>query len=143
LAAVDLAGLPLVFMSRAGAAQVYDAVMAALRIAGVQPRSLLESSSPESSLSIVAAGLAVSVKAKSEVEAASEGGDAVVWKRLIGFDLDLWIVAAWDTRRVTAPLRVLIGLLSDKPRLSGEKEHVLDTRATEGSTPEVNNRREQ
>jgi DNA-binding transcriptional LysR family regulator len=140
LAADDLTGLPLVFMSREGAARVYDAVLSALRAAGVEPRSLLESSSPESSLSIVAAGLAVSVKTESEVEAA---GDAVVWKKLIGFDLDLSIVAAWDATRATAPLRLLIGLLSDKPRLSAEKEHVLDMRAAESSTPEVNDRREQ
>jgi DNA-binding transcriptional LysR family regulator len=143
LASTGLAGLPLVFMSRDGAAQVYDTVIAALRIAGFEPRSLLESSSPESSLSIVAAGLAVSVKAKSEVEAAAEAGDPVVWKRLIGFDLDLWVVAAWDTRRVTAPLRLLIGLLGNKERLSAETEHVLDTGAAESSTPDVTNRREQ
>jgi len=139
LAAEDLAQLPLVFMSRDGAAQVYDTVLASLRAAGVQPRSLLESSSPESSLSIVAAGLAVSVKARSEVD---EGGD-VAWKELIGFDLELSVVAVWDSRRVTAPLHLLIGLLGDKPHLSAEKEHVLDTRAAEGSTPEVNDRREQ
>ena len=137
LVADDLALLPLVFMSRDGAAQVYDTVLAALRGAGVQPRALLESSSPEASLSIVAAGLAVSVKARSEVDA----GDAVVWRKLIGFDLDLSIVAAWDTRRLTGPLRLLIGLLGDKPSLSAEKEPVLDTRAADGSTPEVNDRR--
>ena len=138
LAADDLAGLPLVFMSRDGAARVYDTVVAALGAAGVHPRSLLESSSPESSLSIVAAGLAVSVKAESEVEAVRDSSDAVVWKKLTGFDLDLSIVAAWDTRRVTEALRQLISLLGDKPHLSDEKERVLDTGAAERSTPGVN-----
>jgi DNA-binding transcriptional LysR family regulator len=41
----DLLQLPLVFMSRDGAADVYETVMASLRGAGVQPRSVLESSS--------------------------------------------------------------------------------------------------
>jgi DNA-binding transcriptional LysR family regulator len=137
LAAADLAQLPLVFMSRDGAVEVYDTVIASLRSAGVQPRSLLESSTPESSLSIVAAGLAVSVKAKSEVAAARAAGDLVVWKRLAGFDLELSIMGVWDARRVTAPLRLLIHLLTDKPWLSREKESVLDSRRTARSTPEV------
>ena len=138
LAARDLAQLPLVFMSRDGATEIYDTVLAALRRAGVQPRSLLESSSPESSLSIVAAGLAVSVKARSEVGEE----DAVVWKPLDGFDLEISVVAAWHSGRITDPLRLLIGLLADKPPFSGEKEPVLDTPAAGRSTPGDNDRRE-
>jgi DNA-binding transcriptional LysR family regulator len=127
LVADDLAPLPLVFMSRDSAAEVYDAVMAALRSAGAQPRSLLESSTPESSLAIVAAGLAVSVKAKSEVESAREAGEGVIWKQLARFDLELSVVCAWDTRRLTPPLRMLIDVLTDKPWLSRESKPVLDT----------------
>jgi DNA-binding transcriptional LysR family regulator len=133
----DLAPLPLVFMSRDSAAEVYDTVMAALRSAGVQPRSLLESSTPESSLSIVAAGLAVSVKAKTEVDAARDGGDDVAWKRLARFDLELSVVAAWDTSRMTPALRLLIDLLTDKPWLSRESKPVLDIERAPRSTPEV------
>ena len=134
LAADELSLLPLVFMSRDSAPRVYDTVVAALRAAGVEPRSLLESSTPESSLAIVGAGLAFSVKAESEV---ADAGDAVVWRPLAGFDLELSIVAAWDTRRATAPLRQLIELLSDKPRLSDENQRVLDMRAAERSTQGV------
>lgn len=129
-----LARLPLVFMSRDSAPNVYDTVLAALRTAGVEPRSLLESSTPESSLAIVGAGLGFSIKTESEVDGV---GDAVVWRRLAGFDLELSIVAAWDTRRETMPLRQLIELLADKRALSGENERVLDTPATERSTPGV------
>lgn len=126
LTADDLSQLPLVFMSREGATEIYDIVMAALRSAGVRPRSLLESSTPESSLSIVAAGLAVSVKAMSEVGSVRDDGDGVVWKRLGGFDLELAVVAAWDASRVAPPLRLLIDLLADKPWLSRETNDVLD-----------------
>lgn len=125
LGADDLAGLPFVFMARESGPDVYDIVLAALRTAGVRPRSMLESSTPESSLSIVAAGLAASVKTQSEVAAAHAAGDRVVWKPLSNFDLQLSIVAAWDTRRVTAPLELLIELL-DKPTFSAEMKPVLD-----------------
>lgn len=120
LDAADLRQLPLVFMARDGAPQVYDTVLAALRRAGVQPRSILESSTPESSLSIVGAGLALSVKTQSEVDAAPE---TVAWKALANFDLELTIVAAWDTRRVTP------ALLANKLPFSSEKTPVLDTDA--------------
>jgi LysR substrate binding domain-containing protein len=128
-------------MSRDAGAQVYETVMAALRRAGVRPRSLLESSTPESSLSIVAAGLAASVETNSEVDTARDAGDGVVWKRLARFDLELAIVGAWDTSRVTPPLLLLIDLLTDKPWLSGESKAVLDTGRTARSTPEVKARR--
>jgi DNA-binding transcriptional LysR family regulator len=127
LAAEDLAGLPFVFMARESEPQVYDTVLAALRAAGVQPRSLLESSTPESSLSIVAVGLAASVKTKSEVASARAAGEAVLWKPLSGFGLELSILAAWDTGRVTPGLRLLLDLLDDKPPLSPKKEPVLDS----------------
>jgi DNA-binding transcriptional LysR family regulator len=109
LDAADLAPLPLVFMARDGAPLIYDAVLAALRGAGVQPRSVLEASTPESSLSLVGAGLAVSVKTQSEVDAAPE---AVAWRALANFDLELTIIAAWDTRRVTPALQLLLDLLA-------------------------------
>jgi len=109
LDAADLVSLPLVFMARDGAPLIYDAVLAALRTAGVQPRSVLEASTPESSLSLVGAGLAVSVKTRSEVGAAPE---AVVWRALANFDLELAIIAAWDTRRVSPALQLLLDLLA-------------------------------
>ncbi len=109
LDAADVAQLPLVFMARDGAPLIYDAVFAALRSAGVQPRSVLEASTPESSLSLVGAGLAMSVKTQSEVDAAPE---AVAWRALENFDLELTIIAAWDTRRVTPALQLLLDLLA-------------------------------
>jgi len=137
LGATDLAGLPFVFMARESGPDVYDTVLAALRTAGVRPRSMLESSTPESSLSIVAAGLAASVKTRSEVAAAHAAGDRVVWRPLSNFDLELSIVAAWDTRRVTAPLGLLLELL-DKPTFSPEKEPVLDVASASRFTLPVN-----
>lgn len=137
LEAADLGPLPLVFMSRASAPRVYETVLSALQGAGVRPRSLLEASSPESSLSIVAAGLGVSVKTESEVAAARAAGDHVTWRRLRGFDLELAIVAVWDTRRITPPLRLLVDVLADKRWLSGEKEAVLDAGRSARSTGEV------
>ena len=107
----DLAGLPLVWMARASDPSVYDAVLAALTAAGVRPRSLLESSTPESSLSIVAAGLAVSVKTEREVARARAAGEQVVWKPLMGFEVELATVAAWHPRHVTAALRSLLEVL--------------------------------
>jgi DNA-binding transcriptional LysR family regulator len=137
LGATDLAGLPFVFMARESGPDVYDTVLAALRTAGVRPRSMLESSTPESSLSIVAAGLAASVKTRSEVAAAHAAGDRVVWRPLSNFDLELSIVAAWDTRRVTALLGLLLELL-DKPTFSPEKEPVLDVASASRFTLPVN-----
>ncbi len=61
------------------------------------------------------------MKTRSEVVAARAGGDPVVWKTLSNFELELAIVAAWDTRRMTAALRLLLGLLDDKPAFSVEK----------------------
>jgi DNA-binding transcriptional LysR family regulator len=137
LDADDLGGLPFVFMARERGPDIYDTVLAALRTAGVRPRSMLESSTPESSLSIVAAGLAASVKTQSEVAAAHAAGDRVVWRPLSNFHLELSIVAAWDTRRVTAPLGLLLELL-DKPTFSPEKEPVLDVASAPRFTLPVN-----
>ena len=114
----DLEGLPLVWMARASETSVYDTVLATLTAAGVRPRSLLESSTPESSLSIVAAGLGVSVKTDGEVAQARAAGEQVVWKRLMGFELELVTVAVWHPHRVTAALRSLLEVLD---RHVGEK----------------------
>ncbi len=111
LAPRDLDGLPLVWMARASDPSVYDAVLAALTAAGVRPRSLLESSTPESSLSIVAAGLGVSVKTEAEVVQARAAAEEVVWKPLAGFEVKLLTVAAWHPDRVTAALSSLLEVL--------------------------------
>ena len=107
----DLAGLPLVWMARTIDPGLYDTILAALTAAGVQPRSLQESSTPEASLSIVAAGLGVSVKTEGEVAQARAAGEQVVWKPLAGFEFELLTVAAWHPRRVTAALRSLLEVL--------------------------------
>jgi DNA-binding transcriptional LysR family regulator len=113
LGARELGGLPFVWMARASDPEVYDAILAALTAAGVRPRSLLESSSPESSLSIVAADLGMSVKTKTEVAQARAGGEEVVWKPLAGFELELLTIAAWDPQRVTPQLRSLLSVLDE------------------------------
>jgi DNA-binding transcriptional LysR family regulator len=133
LSGPEVTALPLVFMARDAAPDVYDTVLATLRAVGAQPRSLLESSTPESSVAIVAAGLAVSVKTRSEVEAA----DGVVWRLLAGFGLELSIVAAFDPRRMTPPLRLLVDLLAHKRTLSPQTETVLDAAEAGRSTPGV------
>lgn len=106
----ELSRLAVVWFARESAPDVYDAVLAKLDAAGGRPRSLLESATPEASLSIVAAGLAASLKTEQEVLRNTGGG--VVWKPLAGVDLELEVVAAWHPERQGGPVRELLDVLA-------------------------------
>jgi DNA-binding transcriptional LysR family regulator len=136
LDAGDLLNMPFVMLSRATDPDIYDSLLAALRAAGVEPRSTLEATSPESSLSIVAAGLAVSVKAESEVEAARSVGEAVVWRPLARLELELALLAVWNADRERAAVRLLLDLF-DKPGFSADNQPVLDTAIAARLTADV------
>jgi DNA-binding transcriptional LysR family regulator len=105
-----LSQLAVVWFARESAPDVYDAVLAKLDAVGGRPRSLLESATPEASLSIVAAGLAASLKTEQEVLHST--GDGVVWKPIAGVDLELEVVAAWHPEREGEPARELLEVLA-------------------------------
>lgn len=95
----ELSALPVVWMARASEPELYDSILARLTAAGGRPESLLEASTPESSVSIVAAGVATSLKTRSEVERAAASGERVIWRPIAGLDLEILTVAAWDPGR--------------------------------------------
>jgi DNA-binding transcriptional LysR family regulator len=94
IAATELSRLAVVWMARDAAPQVFDTLMTKLEAAGGRPRTLLESATPEASLSIVAAGLAASLKTESEVIASASAG-RLVWRPLADVELETVTVAAW------------------------------------------------
>jgi DNA-binding transcriptional LysR family regulator len=110
----DVNGLAVVWMARAGDPDLYDSVLSRMTAAGARPSSLLEASTPESSLSIVAAGLAASLKTDAEVAHARAGGEAVEWRPIAGLDLEFVTVAAWEPSRVTEALRCLLDVLDEQ-----------------------------
>jgi hypothetical protein len=91
---------------------VYDAILGRLDAAGGRPASLLEGTTPESSLSIVAAGVATSLKTQSEVEQAAASGERVVWKRLEGVDMEIVTVVAWDPSRASRARDAVLAVLA-------------------------------
>ena len=96
VAARSLAGEALVAFPRAAAPEEFDRIFAALAAAGLhEPGELHESASGavESSLRLVAAGEALSLKLRSEVEAFAS--PAVVWRPLADVDLRVIVSAAW------------------------------------------------
>jgi DNA-binding transcriptional LysR family regulator len=99
VAATELSSLPMVWMGRSSDPDIYDAILAKLDAAGGRPAALLEATTPESSLSIVAAGVATSLKTQAEVEQAAATGDRVVWRPLEGVELEIATVVAWDPSR--------------------------------------------
>jgi LysR family transcriptional regulator, benzoate and cis,cis-muconate-responsive activator of ben and cat genes len=105
-----LSQLAVVWFARESAPDVYDAVLTKLDAAGGRPRSMLESATPEASLSIVAAGLAASLKTEQEVLRSATGG--IQWKPIAGLDLELEVVAAWDPERQSEPVRELLDVLA-------------------------------
>lgn len=105
-----LSHLAVVWFARENAPEVYDAVLAKLEAAGGRPRSLLESATPEASLSIVAAGLAASLKTEQEVLQSTAGG--VVWKPIAGVTPELEVLAVWHPERQGEPARELLAVLA-------------------------------
>jgi DNA-binding transcriptional LysR family regulator len=106
----ELSRLAVVWFARESAPDVYDALLSKLDAVGGRPRSLLESATPEASLSIVAAGLAASLKTEQEVLGSMSGG--IRWKPIAGVDLELEVVAAWHPERQGDRLRELLDVLA-------------------------------
>ena len=110
----ELGGLAVVWMARNAAPQVFDALMTKLEAAGGRPRTLLESATPEASLSIVAAGLAASFKTESEV-LGSASADRLVWRPLADVELEAVAVAAWAPS-APEPVVALVNLFANASR---------------------------
>jgi hypothetical protein len=105
-----LSRLAVVWFARESAPHLYDAVLTKLDATGGRPRSMLESATPEASLSIVAAGLAASLKTEQEVLRSAGGG--VVWRPIAGLDLELEVLAVWHPERAAGPVRELLDVLA-------------------------------
>ena len=105
----QLNGVPLIGFAHAADPAESERIFDALRAAGLSEVQLVHESHPgavESSLRLVAQGVGVSLKLRSEVEAF--GGDGIAWRPLEGVTLEVIISAAWRRDRVTPALeRVL------------------------------------
>jgi DNA-binding transcriptional LysR family regulator len=112
VAAADLRHVALVWMARASDPELYDAIISKLEAAGGRPASLLEAATPESSLSIVAAGVAASLKTHAEVEQASALGEGLVWRPLEGLDLEIVTVVAWDPSHASSGRDAVLAVLA-------------------------------
>ena len=103
--------LPVVWMARASEPELYDSILARLDAAGGRPASLLEASTPESSVSIVAAGVAASLKTAGKVERAVATGERVAWRPIADIDLEIATVAAWDPARTSRNVEAVLEVL--------------------------------
>ena len=110
--AAELRSVALVWMGRSSDPDLYDAILGKLDAAGGRPASLLEATTPESSLSIVAAGVAASLKTREEVEVAVAAGERVIWMPLTGVELEIATVAAWDAARVSPARDAVLEILT-------------------------------
>jgi DNA-binding transcriptional LysR family regulator len=108
----ELRSLALVWMGRSSDPDLYDAILGKLDAAGGRPASLLEATTPESSLSIVAAGVAASLKTRQEVEMAVAAGDRVTWTPFAGVELQIATVTAWDPARVSPARDAVLEILT-------------------------------
>jgi DNA-binding transcriptional LysR family regulator len=108
----DLRSLALVWMGRSSDPDLYDAIVRKLDAAGGRPASLLEAATPESSLSIVAAGVAASLKTREEVEVAVAAGERIIWMPLAGVDLEIATVAAWNPARISRACDAILEVLT-------------------------------
>jgi DNA-binding transcriptional LysR family regulator len=108
----ELRSLALVWMGRSSDPDLYDAILRKLDAAGGRPASVLEATTPESSLSIVAAGVAASLKTREEVEVAVAAGERVVWMPLVGVDLEIATVVAWNPARAGRARDAILEILT-------------------------------
>ena len=108
----DMNVLPVVWMARASEPELYDSILARLGAAGGRPASLLEASTPESSVSIVAAGVAASLKTAREVERAVATGERVAWRPIADVDLEIVTVAAWNPGRMSRKVEDVLEVLA-------------------------------
>jgi DNA-binding transcriptional LysR family regulator len=108
----QLSGEDLATFARAAGPQVYDAMFDALRAVGYRgPGAVHEAhaGAVDASLRLVAAGVAVSLKLLSEVEAFANAD--VVWRPLEGVDLEVVVTAVWRRSRMIEPRAQILTLL--------------------------------
>lgn len=96
----QLSGSPLVWLRRRTEPDLYDQVLSLLSAAGYEPGPVRETPSVEASLSLVAAGLGVSLKHRREVGPGTVG---VVWRPLGGVRVKVPTVLAFRRNEPAAP----------------------------------------
>jgi DNA-binding transcriptional LysR family regulator len=117
LNAAELAGMPLITFARASDPVQYDRLFNALAAAGLSNPRIVHESHPgavEASLRLVEAGLGLSLKLESEVNAFASPN--LTWRPLGDASLDVLITAAWRRDRTTPALAQLLPLLAPEDR---------------------------
>jgi DNA-binding transcriptional LysR family regulator len=114
LSARSLSGEPLAAFPRAAAPAEFDRIFALLAAAGLEDVGEIHESPPgavDASLRLVAAGEALSLKLRSEVDAFGSAG--VVWVPFADVDLSVVVSAAWRFDVTSPATRRLIDALSN------------------------------
>ena len=109
VAPAEMDGEVLVTFARSAAPDTFDHLFGALRAAGLSTLGEVHESPPgavEASLRLVAAGEAVSLKLRSEVDAF--GDDSVTWRPLSGVDLEVTVHLAWRLDVASAAVRRIV-----------------------------------
>jgi DNA-binding transcriptional LysR family regulator len=109
----DLGRVPLISFPRASDPAEYERIFGALAASGLAEPRVVHESHPgavESSLRLVARGVGLSLKLRSEVDAF--GGDEVVWRPLVEVDVDVVISAAWRPGFSAPAIRRVLPLLT-------------------------------
>jgi DNA-binding transcriptional LysR family regulator len=113
VSARSLAGEPLAAFPRAAAPAEFDRIFAVLAAAGLDDVGEIHESPPgavDASLRLVAAGEALSLKLRSEVDAFGSAG--VVWVPFADVDLSVVVSAAWRFDVTSPATRRLVDALS-------------------------------
>lgn len=105
--AADLSGEPLAWLRRRWEPALYDDVLAQLAVVGFEPGPPRETPNIETSLGLVAAGLAVSFKFAREVAARRFVG--VVWRPFADVTVDVPTSLVWRTGDRSPLLTTLLG----------------------------------
>lgn len=119
ISATELADVPLIAFGRASDPSQYDRLFNALAAAGLTNPRIVHESHPgavEASLRLVEAGLGLSLKLQSEVDAFAN--PHIVWRPLGDASVDVVITAAWRRDRTTPALARLLPVLAP-----GDQDH--------------------
>ncbi|MDQ3491902.1 MAG: LysR substrate-binding domain-containing protein [Chloroflexota bacterium] len=102
----ELSGKPLIWMRRRAEPDLYDAVLAQLAAAGFAPGPISESPNIDTSLSLVCAGLGISLKFQREIVTKRHVG--VVWRPLVGTPVVVTSSLVWRRGRPRVALAEVI-----------------------------------
>jgi DNA-binding transcriptional LysR family regulator len=128
ITASDLTDIPLIAFARDGDATQHDRIFSGLAAAGLANPKIVHESHPgavEASLRLVEAGVGLSLKLQSEVEAFDS--PVIVWRPLADVELDVLVTAAWRRERATPALERLL-------------PHLVDARRAEPTRPQAGHR---